>query len=712
MVNIKKIINVSQQREIERNFKERLVLIDGLEFFINNLLKKQKIEYIYIVIDFRVSREIYQIIINAIKKSKYKNKIQYCMNYQVYLLKDKKHIFFVLFESPSLIQHLYLKKQFFLTLKDLTVINDKEGLLKAKIPPIFNTIENCYKNIGVYFTLPFGKVIFSYLCNNRYISVTRINDELNVNKQGYTLKKEYDIVLILDLLDARKIYNEITGKEYLSFFWKNSLNQYNINYLHDVATQIIPQLVKTGVRVVLVQPVKTSRYISQAVEKSLRRDKGVRFLALDKRYRFKGKLIKDENLGKAMANTKGDFLKGYYRRFYIGNCYNFANGFRVVQNKGDAKNNIYFFGSCISCSEHTRDEDTLCNLIAKKVSPYYNVYSKTNNIENMNLVMRECFFKENDIVFLFFDDFFRYNHMREVYSFDLEKSLKLVPDLGIHMLDGMWQHLDKVAIKVLADCILDFLNEKSLIDSTIINDNQIEKQYFLLSHYNKRPMSVEMYGDDNLKNWLYGISSLKRKGVNGSIVMNCNPMTLGHMYLIEQAKSQVDNLYIFIVEEDSSEFSFVDRMDIVRNNLKNMENVIILPSGKYILSAYTLEGYFTKKDFCGMSIDASEDLELFLTIAQYMNITYRFIGSEPKDKFTKLYNEAMKEKLPQYGVKVIEIERLQIDNNFVSASNVRHYIEIKDWDAVKKIVPSYTFNYLISRFTSNNNDKGVNNEDY
>ena len=69
-----------------------------------------------------------------------------------------------------------------------------------------------------------------------------------------------------------------------------------------------------------------------------------------------------------------------------------------------------------------------------------------------------------------------------------------------------------------------------------------------------------------------------------------------------------------------------------------MENVFVLPSGKYVLSAVTLQGYFTKKDFHGMSIDASEDLELFLTIAQFMNITYRFVGSEPRDKFTRLYN--------------------------------------------------------------------------
>jgi len=703
-LNIKDPFGISQQRDIELAFKRMLVRIDGLEFFIDNLLKGQGIQYIYVVVDIRVSKEIYQIIIDALKKSSYRNRIRYCVENKIRLKKNDQNIYFVLFSSASLMQYLYLHKKIFLTLKDLSVMNDREGLLKTEIPPIFNTIENCYKNIGVYFTHSFGRKIYSYLCCNPNIFVSRINDELLISKQGYTLKKEYDIILFLDLLEAKRVSNEVTGKEYLCLFWKNTLNLHSINYLHDVSAQIIPKLIEKGVKVVLVQPVnlETSRYVSKAVDKNIMRDNGAKFWVLKKRYRFNGNLIQDEKLGEAFANTKGDVSKGYFRRFHTGDFYNFANGFRIVQNEGNTpSNNMYFFGSCISCSAWTRDEDTLCNLVAKKVSPYYKVYSKTNNIENMNLVMRECIYKKNDIVFLFFDEFFRCSNMKDIYSFKLEKCLRSVPDLGIHMLDGMWQHLDKVAIKVLADHIIEFLNEKKLINANVISNDRMEN--FLLSQYAKRPMSVKMYADGNLRKWLHEISSLKKGGANGAIVMNCNPMTLGHMYLIEQAKNRVDNLYIFVVEEDSSEFSFADRIDIVRNNLKHMENVIVLPSGRYVLSADTLKGYFTKKDFCGMSIDASEDLELFLTIAQYMNITYRFVGSEPKDRFTKLYNEAMKEKLPQYGVEVVEIERLQIDNHFVSASDVRQYIALKDWDSVKKIVPPYTFNYLISVFESNSN---------
>ena len=36
-------------------------------------------------------------------------------------------------------------------------------------------------------------------------------------------------------------------------------------------------------------------------------------------------------------------------------------------------------------------------------------------------------------------------------------------------------------------------------------------------------------------------------GTVGAIVMNCNPFTMGHRYLIETAASQVDRLYVFVL---------------------------------------------------------------------------------------------------------------------------------------------------------------------
>lgn len=62
---------------------------------------------------------------------------------------------------------------------------------------------------------------------------------------------------------------------------------------------------------------------------------------------------------------------------------------------------------------------------------------------------------------------------------------------------------------------------------------------------------------DSLKK--YRVQGYEDKKI-GAIVMNCNPFTLGHRYLIETASKQVDTLYIFVVEENKSFLSL--RTDI------------------------------------------------------------------------------------------------------------------------------------------------------
>ena len=73
--------------------------------------------------------------------------------------------------------------------------------------------------------------------------------------------------------------------------------------------------------------------------------------------------------------------------------------------------------------------------------------------------------------------------------------------------------------------------------------------------------------DPNLKNYLESLEKERVASENiGAMAMNCNPFTRGHRYLIEQAQKMVDFLYVFVVEEDSSDFSFKDRFAIVKAN--------------------------------------------------------------------------------------------------------------------------------------------------
>ena len=185
--------------------------------------------------------------------------------------------------------------------------------------------------------------------------------------------------------------------------------------------------------------------------------------------------------------------------------------------------------------------------------------------------------------------------------------------------------------------------------------------------------------------------------------MNCNPMTRGHLYLIEHARSKVDYLYIFVVQEDKSDFRFEERFAMVKQVTEQFENVIVVPSGEFVLSYATMPLYFEKEEKKEDTLDAAHDLTIFGEyVAKELGITKRFVGEELLDPVTRQYNEAMKRILPNYGIEVEEIKRLETDQGIISASAVRKWIKEDNWEAVKKFVPAEVYSRLRLRSGRNN----------
>ena len=177
--------------------------------------------------------------------------------------------------------------------------------------------------------------------------------------------------------------------------------------------------------------------------------------------------------------------------------------------------------------------------------------------------------------------------------------------------------------------------------------------------------------------------------------MNCNPFTFGHQYLVEYAAAKVTRLYIFVVEEDRSAFPFKDRIELVRQGVKHIPNVEVLPSGKFIISQQTFSGYFNKAELQDVAVDSSEDVEIFAKeIAPTLGITIRFAGEEPTDNVTRQYNETMKRILPRYGIEFCEIPRKVFGEEIISASSVRAALQVGDFEKIKQLVPDSTLNYL------------------
>ena len=207
---------------------------------------------------------------------------------------------------------------------------------------------------------------------------------------------------------------------------------------------------------------------------------------------------------------------------------------------------------------------------------------------------------------------------------------------------------------------------------------------------------------NELNTYLDYLRNNLRQGTNGCIVMNCNPFTLGHKYLIETTKSKVDNLYIIPVKENLSVFTYLERKEMIRKGVEQMENVFVLEGSDYAISQTTFPTYFIKNLDDVSDTYITLDLDIFAKfIAKNLNIKYRFVGSEPFDKLTKRYNELMQEILPKNDIQVIEIKRLEEKSQTISASKVRQHIKEKQLSEIKDLVPSSTLPYILTQLAIN-----------
>lgn len=203
----------------------------------------------------------------------------------------------------------------------------------------------------------------------------------------------------------------------------------------------------------------------------------------------------------------------------------------------------------------------------------------------------------------------------------------------------------------------------------------------------------------NYERWMEKTKSLmpSKKGSRGAIVVNCNPMTLGHKYLIEKSLEKVDQLIIFVVQEDKSTFPFQDRFNIIQEELKEYENIYLIKGGPYIISQATFPTYFIKKKDEMLDIYTEIDGKIFADkIAKDLEIDIRFFGSEPKDLVTLAYNNTLEGILKAANIDVEIVERKEIEDNIVSASYVRNLLSQGEIDQAYKYLPQATIDYLES----------------
>lgn len=417
---------------------------------------------------------------------------------------------------------------------------------------------------------------------------------------------------------------------------------------------------------------------------------------------------------RSCLNLPSVIVKGQlcYQCEFTSKYVNVVGGNRVTTNMPKhIRNSVYIAGNSFVFGALVDDEHTISSLLQKKLNQnenmknYFAINEGIRGVPFCESIKRlnQDTLQKDDIVVLFIDI------ERLLKSVGNDVAASILKNIDIYHLEDVFNRLDRNKIEsyfiespihpnafgyqITADYLMKIFEESyndSWKNRVIIDESLIIEE------------GKECFGtEDELKHYIQEIKVNKQEnGKNGSIVMNCNPLTYGHKYLIEYASKLVDHLYIFVVQEDRSAFSFAERFEMVSACAEEYSNVTVVPSGKFIISTFTFAEYFTKQEADPHTVvDTSRDIDIFgKYIAPALNITVRFAGEEPTDHITAQYNQSMKIILPKYGVEFIEIPRFRDNSEFISATKVRKALKSKNFDIVRRLVPKTTYQILLKKY--------------
>lgn len=198
------------------------------------------------------------------------------------------------------------------------------------------------------------------------------------------------------------------------------------------------------------------------------------------------------------------------------------------------------------------------------------------------------------------------------------------------------------------------------------------------------------------------VQELKKEKIEGdtigSLVMNCNPFTLGHQYLIEKAAKECDGVHVFILGEDYSTFPSEIRYELVKQGVAHLSNVRVHKGRDYMISGATFPSYFIQGEEAVVEAQASLDVTVFKEyIAPALGINRRYVGEEPFCAVTNLYNKTMGNILPKAGIEVRVLPRKKQENMVISASLVRKGLAEKRLESIRSLVPDSTYEFLLSK---------------
>ena len=397
-----------------------------------------------------------------------------------------------------------------------------------------------------------------------------------------------------------------------------------------------------------------------------------------------------------------------------GPCVNVSGGLRVTVGQPiHPARTLHVYGRCGVFGYAVDDADTLPSRIQAELSARgvadmavvnHGLWGGDDATIDGNFMREAAGFKRGDVVLFYRKHLAPALHedwgRKGVRYLDITKAWHEAP-AARHCFYDRPGHMNAEGYAIAARLIADALVADIRESPGVAADKDDTALPWLARYLKKLPKGdLDAHFDDFAAKILHGLPPLGAGETSGAIVMNCNPFTNGHRLLVERAAREVNRLFILVVEEDRSFFRFKDRLEMVRAGVADLKNVVVAPSGRFVISSLTFPEYFMKDYVKEKDFDVSSDVRTFAEqIAPRLGVTVRFAGEEPFDPVTANYNKCMAELLPKYGMQFREIPRFSgVDGRPISATEVRRLLAAGDWKALAARVPETTLAILKERY--------------
>ena len=395
--------------------------------------------------------------------------------------------------------------------------------------------------------------------------------------------------------------------------------------------------------------------------------------------------------GKALSTSLIVQNNGAYK--YVANSTtkgDIKDNARVVPSNKNNPKHVYIYGPCLAYSLFSTKESSVAEFLQQSINseniPYdVKNYGIAEGIDNLNDITRLIYndYQEDDI-HIVMSDFSEYVlDELENLDFKIYNMGEVFKGEHYYFLNH-WSHLTPKGNKILADFVFRALDFKSSAKAEKLADLRLilpDNMFFLRYH------DVERY-KEYLRYESQGIT-----GKIGFIHMNASPMTNGHAHLIEYARQHSDFLYIFVIEENYNALPFQDRLNLVKEYVKNYDDVKVLSGEVFLGSRYTYSAYFNKE--CEFDTPPEEEVKSFDTVIMpVLHVDIRFMGEEPNSLITRRLNDYYKAYMESIGKELVIIPRKKLDGKCISATDVREYAKAGDFSAVARLVPEHVVRYL------------------